>query len=169
MAEANDKDNEKIMIKDIPYTPEENIEFDQNGEWVLFEISEQVSKFNLRALSLPFIFLNITSVYWIVTNFILGNHIRNAIWLSVILIPSSIQLVKQYKFQNSILSKMVLIDNGDEVVLHPIFGNPIKIKISDIMKGEYYIHGNCEYYRFTLAGNSSSEYYIDYPETMKYP
>ena len=99
----------------------------------------------------------------------LGNHIRNAIWISVVLIPSSLQLVKQFKFQNSILHKMVLVDNGKEVILHPIFGNFIKISISDILKGEYYTHGSCEYYRFSIKGKNPSEFYIDYPENMKCP
>ena len=64
---ASETGDDKVMIRDIPYVPEENIEFDHNGEWVLFEMTEQASKMNLRALCLPFIFLNFTALYWITT------------------------------------------------------------------------------------------------------
>ena len=90
-------------------------------------------------------------------------------WIALVLIPSTRQLRSQYKFQNAILNKMSIKDNGREVILHTIFGHEIHLPISEIIKGEYYIHGNSEYYQFTTKGDHPSEYFIDYPEKMKYP
>ena len=132
-------------------------------------MNSEAPKRHLRALSIPFILVDATALYWIFTNFMLGNHFRNFIWVTLILIPSTLQLYRQYKFQNAILYKMSLKDNGREVVLHTIFGGALQIPISDIIKGEYYVHANSEYYQFTVKGDYPTEFFIDYPEKMKYP
>lgn len=64
---------------------------------------------------------------------------------------------------------MALKDNGREVVLHTIYGKSITLLICAIIKGEYFVHGNSEYYQFWIKGERYREFFIDYPEKMKYP
>ena len=132
-------------------------------------MNKNIPRRTLRILSLPFFGGAAFAMYCIGCNFMLGRHFRNLGWLFLVLIPCVQQLYKQYIFQNSVLYKMILMENGREVKCSTIYGEQFTVIINNIIKGETMKNGNDAYYTFLVTGTQPKTFFIDYPERMRYP